>query len=146
MAFSYLRKAQFYETDAMGIVHHSNYIRWFEEARVEYMDYIGYGYARLNDLGVDIAVIGVDCDYRSMTRFAEKVDIRIHLAALSSARMTVRYEVTDAATGSMRVNGETRHGFLNSQTKRPISLKKTVPELYALFEREITLLQPAEDT
>jgi acyl-CoA thioester hydrolase len=137
MPFSYSRKIQFYETDAMGVVHHSNYIRWFEEARVEFMDHMGYGYAKLNGVGIDIAVTGVSCEYRSMARFGEMVEIHLRLAALSHARMTVRYEVSDAASGTVRVTGETRHGFVSRETARPIALKKAVPELYALFERKL---------
>lgn len=40
----YQHKVQYYETDQMGIVHHSNYIRWFEEARTDYMEKMGMGY------------------------------------------------------------------------------------------------------
>ena len=142
MPFVYSRKTQFYETDAMGVIHHSNYIRWFEEARVALMEHLGFGYERLSELGVDIAVTGVSCDYRSMTRFGEAVAVSIRLIALSPARMTVLYEVADAATGTLRVTGETRHGFVGGQAKRPIALKKAVPELYALFQRE---LEPTGD-
>ncbi|MCL2031098.1 MAG: acyl-CoA thioesterase [Oscillospiraceae bacterium] len=133
MPYVYTRKVQFYETDAMGVVHHSNYIRWFEEARVGFMEDMGFGYDRLNDLGVDIAVTGVNCEYLSMTRFGQTVTVRARLAVLSHARMTVRYAVSDAASGALRVTGETRHGFLSREANRPVALKKAVPELYALF-------------
>ena len=45
--FMYLRKAQYHETDQMGFIHHSNYIKWMEEARVAFMDQIGMGYAEV---------------------------------------------------------------------------------------------------
>lgn len=144
MEFCYARKAQFYETDAMGVIHHSNYIRWFEEARVDLMEKLGYGYARLNALGIDVAVTAVNCEFRSMTRFGETVHIRLWLAALSPAKMTVRYSVTDAETGVLRVEGETRHGFVGGQTKRPVALKKAVPELYELFARELVSPEACE--
>ena len=41
----YLHNAKYYETDQMGIIHHSNYIRWFEEARIDYMNQIGFRFA-----------------------------------------------------------------------------------------------------
>ena len=60
----YLRKVHFYETDQMGIVHHSNYIRWLEESRIDFMEQIGYGYTRVSGLGIDFAVLGVNVDYK----------------------------------------------------------------------------------
>ena len=120
----------------MGVVHHSNYIRWFEEARVDFMERLGFGYAKLTGLGIDIAVTDVSCAYRSMTRFGDTSHIRLRIAALSPARMTVQYEITDAATGALRASGETRHGFLGGPDKHPVALKKACPELYGLFARE----------
>ena len=46
----YDHKVQYYETDGMGIVHHSNYIRWFEEARVDLLEQLGFGYRDLIDV------------------------------------------------------------------------------------------------
>ena len=43
----YEHKTQYYETDQMGIIHHSNYIRWFEEARIDFMDHCGFSYAQM---------------------------------------------------------------------------------------------------
>ena len=52
----YIRKVQYYETDRMGIVHHSNYIRWFEEARIFYMEKMGYSYSEMEKTGIMIPV------------------------------------------------------------------------------------------
>lgn len=49
-SFFYTHKAQYYETDQMGIVHHSNYIRWFEEARVDFFEKIGCSYKDIEDM------------------------------------------------------------------------------------------------
>ena len=48
----YRHLVQYYETDQMGVVHHSNYIRWFEEARVFFMDQMGFGYDKMEKSGV----------------------------------------------------------------------------------------------
>ena len=69
------RKANYYETDQMGIVHHSNYIRWFEEARLYYMEAIGLPYELMEEAGIFIPVLGVSCDYKVSVRFAETVCI-----------------------------------------------------------------------
>ena len=57
----YLHRVQSYETDRMGITHHSNYIRWMEEARVDFLEQLCWGYDRLESLGVASPVLGVEC-------------------------------------------------------------------------------------
>jgi acyl-CoA thioester hydrolase len=117
----------------MGIIHHANYIRWFEEARVDFLDQVGFSYGRARTEGIDFAVLGVSCEYKSMTRFQEEVAILVGIGALTPARMTVTYRITDAATGALRVTGESRHCFVRSEGLRPVSLKKAIPALYEIF-------------
>ncbi|MCL2633226.1 MAG: acyl-CoA thioesterase [Oscillospiraceae bacterium] len=131
----FIRKANFYETDQMGIIHHSNYIRWFEEARVDFMEQIGFGYEKAEQSGVDIALIGLSCEYKSMVRFGESVVIYARIVMLTNSRMTVTYEVRDSKSDVLRSIGETRHCFLDGKSKRPVSLKKVLPELNELFVR-----------
>ena len=57
----YIHKVNYYETDKMGIVHHSNYIRWMEEARIDFLDQVGLGYRKLEDNGIISPVIGLEC-------------------------------------------------------------------------------------
>ncbi len=127
------RKANFYETDQMGVIHHSNYIRWFEEARVHYMEQIGFGYAKVNDLGLDFAVLSVSCRYLAMVRFAEQVSIEVTLTQLTPSRLTMRYRVYRQGSQELCCEGESRHCYYSRHTKRPVSLSKTLPELYHLF-------------
>ena len=60
----YKHTVQYYETDKMGITHHSNYIRWMEEARVDFLNKIGWGFDRLEDLGMISPVTEVECKYK----------------------------------------------------------------------------------
>ena len=136
----YLRKAQYHETDQMGIIHHANYIRWFEEARVDFLEQLGFGYERSVASGIDFAVTGVTCEYKSMTRFGESVAIGLSIAELGAARMTIRYEVKDAATGVLRAVGTSGHCYFDNAKKRPVSLKKALPELYKLLEERANTL------
>ena len=62
--YTFERTAKYYETDQMGIVHHSNYIRWFEEARIELMNYVGLPYRQMEENGILIPVLGVTCNYK----------------------------------------------------------------------------------
>jgi len=129
----YIRKPHYYETDQMGIIHHANYIHWLEEARVDFMEQIGFSYDRTVSTGIDFAVLGITCNYKSMVRFTDTLHIQVSLTALTPTQMTVAYEITDAATGKLRATGESRHCYLDSNRKRPVSLKKVLPELYDLF-------------
>ena len=129
----YCRKANFYETDQMGVIHHSNYIRWFEEARVDLMEQMGYGYSRATETGIDFALIGLSCEYKSMVRFGDGVQIYAEVESITPSRMSLRYTVTDADTGEVRATGETRHCYFSGKRQRPVSLKKELPELYGLI-------------
>lgn len=130
----YSRKPHFYETDQMAIIHHANYIHWFEEARVDFMEQIGYGYDRSVEEGIDFGVTSVTCDYKSMVRFGDEVEISITLKEMGSMRMTILYEVKDKKTGDLRASGESRHFYYDNTRKRPISLKKALPDLYELLQ------------
>ena len=129
----YVRKAQYYETDQMGVIHHANYIRWFEEARVDFLQQIGFPYERVESMGVTFAVLGLSCEYRASVFFGDTVHVRVGMKACSHSRMTMCYDVTDAATGEPRTTGETHHFFFRKKDARPVSLKKAIPELYGLF-------------
>ena len=71
--FTFERKANYYETDQMGIVHHSNYIRWFEEARLEMLRAMGLPYKKMEDNGILIPVLGVSCSYKHPIRLMSRL-------------------------------------------------------------------------
>jgi acyl-CoA thioester hydrolase len=133
----YTRRVHYYETDQMGIVHHSNYIRWFEEARVDYMEQLGFGYPESVAAGVDFAVLSVSCAYKSMVRFGESVHIAMEIVRLDRLRMTIAYRVTDALSGELRCTGESTHCYYHGQKRRPVSLQKELPELFALLRAQV---------
>jgi len=130
----YLRKAQFYETDSMGVVYHGNYIHWMEEARCDFMEQIGYGYHQVVDRGFDIALTDISCHYQSMTRFGETVKIFVSITGLSPAKLKLSYRMEDADSGEVRFTGESRHFFYDRSRGRPTALKRVLPELYRQFE------------
>ena len=128
----YQHTVQYYETDGMRVVHHSNYIRFMEEARTDLLEQMGFSYSRLEAMGFGIPVLSVHCDYKQMSRFGETLVIGVEVTELSPTRMTVCYEIRDDATGSLRATGETKHCFLSS-AGRPISLKREAPEAFEYF-------------
>ena len=125
----YVHKVQYYETDKMGIVHHSNYIRWFEEARVYYLDKIGASYKMVEDMGFTGPVLSVNCEYKKSCTFGDTVLVDAKLVELGNVRFKIGYEVRDFETKEIKAVGETTHCFLDSSGK-VISIKKKVPEIY----------------
>jgi acyl-CoA thioester hydrolase len=135
----YCRKANFYETDQMGIIHHSNYIRWFEEARLDLLEQINFGYDKVVECGIDFALLDVYCEYKSMVRFSDVVNIYLSLSELKEMKMTVNYKIIDTKSEEIRTLGKTQHFFYDNNKKRPVSLKRTIPELYEIFTSLNTL-------
>ena len=70
---TYIHQAQYYETDQMGIIHHSNYIRWMEEARIAYMDEMDFPYSMVEEAGIISPVLAVECEYKSRHHFGDGV-------------------------------------------------------------------------
>lgn len=130
----YLRKAQFYETDGMGIIYHGNYIHWMEEARTDLMDQIGWSYRRAVEAGIDIALTDISCHYQTMTQFGETMAIETAITKLTPARMELSYRMTDAETGALHAAGTSSHFFYDRNRGRPVALKKALPELYQLLQ------------
>ena len=131
---SYEHKVQYYETDQMGIVHHSNYIRWFEEARSFILEEIGCGYKEMEQCGIISPVLSVNAEYKTMTHYSDIVLIQAKIISYNGIKLSLSYEVKDKETNEIRCIGESKHCFLNVEG-RPISLKRSFPEIHRVFER-----------
>lgn len=125
---TYIHKVQYYETDKMGITHHSNYIRWMEEARIDFLSQIGWGYDRMEECGIISPVIGVECEYKKSTTFNDRIRIEIKVVDYSGAKLTLKYRMSDIYTDQVVAVGLTRHCFLDGAGS-PVALKKEFPEL-----------------
>lgn len=126
----YLRRAHYYETDQMGIVHHSNYIRWFEEARLDYMKQVGLHYVAMEADGIWMPVTQVHCKYLLPLRFDEAAEIVTKLVLFNGVRVGFQYEIYVKDTEKLAVRGESGHCFLDAVSRRPLNLKKRRPDLY----------------
>ncbi len=134
MEYIYERKINYYETDKMGVVHHSNYIRYFEEARCYWMEDMGLPFELLEENGITIPVLGVNIEYKHHVSFGDTIRIKLFIKEYTSVRMTVVYEVTDKKTGVVVNVGETKHCFTTKELK-PISLKRVKPEFDEKFRK-----------
>lgn len=117
------------ETDAMGIVHHSNYLRWFEMGRVEMMREVGYPYAELEKMGVWIPVISAECQYKVPAVFDDIVVIRTWMEKIKGVSIFMKYEVVKKETGEVCVTGTTGHAVTDPDMK-PLRLKRQFPKMY----------------
>lgn len=132
----YVHRVQYYETDQMGCVHHSNYIRWFEEIRSDYLAFLGMDYDRMEAAGIISPVLTIQAEYKTMTRYGETVEIRVRVKEYNGIRIRLEYEICDREDGTLRCRGESSHCFLNREG-RPLSLKKAHPEWDHILREQV---------
>ena len=130
----YVRTPHYYETDQMKIVHHSNYIRWFEEARIHYLDSIGMSFAEQEATGIVCPVLTVNARYLRMVRFGDTVRIETRLHLYSGPRYGFSYRVVDQATGEVCCTGESTHCFLGADG-RILRVKREYPRMHEVLTR-----------
>ena len=128
----YEHQAKYYETDQMGIIHHSNYVKWMEEARMDLMDQMGLSYKQMEEMEIISPVLSIAVEYHSMVHFDDTVVIQTKLVKYNGIKMEVEYVMTDKETGELRTTARSSHCFLNRSGK-PISLKRSYPELDTKF-------------
>ena len=133
MSFVFERKINYHETDRMGVVHHSNYIKYMEEARCDWLESVDMPFSLLEENGITIPVLGVSCQYKYHVTFGDTVIIKPYVKEYTGVRMTVGYTMEDKKTGKVVLVGETKHCFTDRSLK-PISLKKHAPQFNAKFE------------
>lgn len=132
MNFKYERRINYYETDRMGIVHHSNYIRFLEEARCYMLDYFNMPYSKFEKNHVMIPVLSVNCDFKHHVTFDDIIVIEPYVKYFNGIRLTMGYNITDKKDGSKVSTAETKHCFTDMNLK-PIRLQKQIPEFYDTF-------------
>ena len=124
----YEHKVQYYETDKMSITHHSNYVRWMEEARVDFLSKIGWDFDKIEESGVASPVISIEVKYKGSTTFPEVVTIYVKVLVLKGVRLTIGYEMKNSE-GKVVCEAKSEHCFVNMEG-RPIRLEKDCPEFY----------------
>ncbi len=129
---TWMHVVQYYETDAMQIVHHSNYIRWMEEVRLDYLSKVGLAYDVMEAHGIIIPVLSASCEYKTATRYGETVRITAKMERFDGLRFYVTYRITSEDGSVLHATGSTSHCFLNRDMK-PVNVKKAAPAIYDFF-------------
>lgn len=132
MNFEYERKINYYETDRMRIVHHSNYIRFMEEARCKMLDEFDFPYSSFEEQGVMIPVLSVNCNFKHHVTFNDTIIIKPFVKEFNGVRLTMGYTITNKETGDIVLTGETKHCFTDMNLK-PIRLQKKIPKYYEKY-------------
>ena len=126
----YEHKVNYYETDKMGITHHSNYVRWMEEARIDFLDQLGWSFIRLEEEGISSPVMSIECNYKKPTTFPDVVSIMVTIEKLSAVKLTFSYEFrVGGAEGELVFTGKSTHCFLDEKGA-PVILEKRYPKFY----------------
>ena len=131
-SFSTDVKVRFAETDAQGIAHNSNYLVWFEIARVAYLERHAGGYQRLRDLGIEALVLESHVRYLQPARFDDRLLIRARCVDVKGARF--RYEYAIERDGAVIANGWTSHATVDGGTLRPTRVPTWLRDAIATAE------------
>ena len=129
----YRHRVQYYETDMMGVVHHANYIHWMEEARIVWMDQMGFPYRAMEAQGIVSPVRAVSCKYLRSCTFGDEIDITIRVASFNGVVLEIGNEMVNPATGETVFQGSSEHVFLTREG-RFVRLKRELPEFTAALE------------
>ena len=131
----YMLKARYYETDQMGIIHHSNYIRWMEEARIDMLEQMGYPYRKVEEKGYISPVPPAECEYKKRVKFDDEVKITVSLQEVGKLKFTLKYDIYNMSEGGvLSACGMTRHCFLNKDG-RPVMMNKEMKEFSETMQK-----------
>ena len=128
----YTRPVYTYELDGMGIVHHANYIRYFEEARLDAMRRLGYGYERLTAMETASPVMALSVQYLHPAVYPDVLSIEIRLLAYDGVRFRFGYTVVNQ-DGVKLLTGETAH-CLTGKSGLPIRIPRQLPEVHTFLK------------
>lgn len=130
----YIHQVKYYECDRMGITHHSNYIRFMEEARIDFLDQLGYGFEKMEAEGVVSPVVSLECKFILTTTFKDDICIKIRLAEMSPLKITFAYVMS--LDGKEIFTGKSVHCFIADG--RPVKIDSRWPELSKKLRNELS--------
>lgn len=122
----YIHKVKYYECDPMGITHHSNYVRFMEEARVNLLDQLGYGFEKLEAEGVVSPVLNINVNYMKSSKFQDEIAITVRFEKTSALKFTFRYEMKIGNTTIC--TAQSVHCFM--ENGHPVAAESRFPDLF----------------
>ncbi len=123
---------RFAETDAQGVVHNSNYLVWFEIARIAYLAEYAGGYPALREQGLESFVLESHIRYRQPAHFDDRLRIHARIGELRGARFRFDYEIR--RDDEVIADGWTSHACVDTKTLRPIRIPQALSEAISRAE------------
>jgi len=117
---------RYFETDQMGVVHHANYLVWFEVARTDLCARSGFPYAEIERLGYRLMNSALSVRYRSSARYGETVNVDCWIDRLASRAVHFAYEVRRG--DELLATGGTEHVWIDSESNRPCRMPEKLRE------------------
>jgi len=124
--YEYTRPVFYYETDKMGVVHHSNYLRWLEEARNSFFNDKDLAYVETESYGVLCPITEANIKFKYPARFGDSFTVKLTVTKYTGVRFAVDYTVVNQ-DGLVLIEGDTAHAFIDESFK-PVSLARAIPE------------------
>jgi acyl-CoA thioester hydrolase len=124
---------RYQETDQMGIVHHANYIVWFEIGRTDLCRATGFTDREIENRGLILVVTEVSCRYRVPYHYDDEVLIRTQVTEAVSRAMTFGYELRDATGERLHATGFSKHVWVDRETRRPTTADAEVMRAFEPF-------------
>lgn len=118
------RKVHFYETDGMQVVHHANYFKWFEEARVEYLRAGGICLNDLMEKGIVFPIVDIHAHYIKSAKYDDIVLIKTYLREVSQIKLKFYYEVIRESTGEILTRAESVGTYTDIKTGKIVRIPK----------------------
>lgn len=126
------------DTDAMGVVYHANYIKWFEIGRTGLLRSLGFPYVQMEAHGVMLPVVECGCHYLLPARYDDVLEVKAWISQLKSATIAMKYEIRKKESGELLVTGMTKHAVTDKQFK-PVRLRESNPSLYGCLKASTTV-------
>ena len=109
-------RVHFYDTDEMGVVHHANYIRWFETGRVEYLRSIGITLTEMMSDGILFPITEISAKYLHAAKFDDDLELETTAVELTKVKMEFNYKIRRKSDGVLLVKGYSQNVFTNAAT------------------------------
>ncbi len=123
-------RVRYVETDQMSFVHHSNYLKYFELARLEWLNFLGISYSQLEESGVLMPVVRASVEYIKPLFFDESFKITVSLIDPPKATLEFQYVVVNSKNITV-CKGETVLAFLSKKTMRPTRCPEILNEKFS---------------
>ncbi len=120
---------RYYETDQMGFVHHSNYLRYFELARIEWISSLGLSYQEMEQRGYLMPVIKANIDFIKPLTFGKSFRIKVQSNKIPKVKFELTYEVL-LEKNEILATGSTVLVFLSSHNLKPIRCPDFFSDLF----------------